>query len=122
MPVVKIIRRVRPASRPYDLRFMRPIVVTIVLVLTALNAPSTATAAPCVQLGLHPGAHALVAVRPGKRLVACDGSVATRLTYVTVPGLTGTLHSHATRVNGLLGVPQLEDGDYEDGGHADLPG
>src|SRR5216684_6574899 len=38
-------RIVRPASRPYDLRFMRWIVGGLVVVLTALNAPSTAQAA-----------------------------------------------------------------------------
>ena len=94
----------------------------MLIVLSAvLNAPSTAHAAPCVQLGFQPGgAHGLAAVRPGKTLVACDGTAATGLVRVTVPGLSGTLHSHATRVDGLVGVPQLQDGDYRAGGHANL--
>lgn len=94
----------------------------MLIVLSAvLNAPSTAHAAPCVQLGFQPGgAHGLAAVRPGKTLVACDGTAAAGLVRVTVPGLSGTLHSHATRVDGLVGVPQLQDGDYRAGGHANL--
>ena len=93
----------------------------LIVLSAALNAPSTARAAPCVQLGFQPGgAHGLVGVRPGKQLVACDGTAATGLVRVTVPGLSGTLHSHATRVDGLLGVPQLRDGDYGAGGHANL--
>lgn len=94
----------------------------LILLSVGLNAPSTAAAAPpCVQLGFQPGgAHGLVAVRPGKELVACGGAKATGLVEVTVPGLTGTLHSHATRVDGLVGVPQLKNGDYAAGGHANL--
>jgi len=93
----------------------------LIVLSAALNAPSTAQAAPCVQLGFQPGgAHGLVGVRPGKQLVACDGTAATGLVRITVPGLSGTLHSHATRVDGLVGTPQLRDGDYAAGGHADL--
>src|SRR3954449_9503782 len=69
-PLVRIIRIVSPASRPYDLRFMRWIVGGSAVVLTALNASSTAQAATrCVSLGWSPrGAQGLLALRPGGRL------------------------------------------------------
>src|SRR5207244_3551007 len=69
-PLVRIIRIVRPASRPYDLRFMRWIVGGFVVLLTALNAPSTAQAADrCVSLGWRAGgAQGLLALRPGESL------------------------------------------------------
>lgn len=94
----------------------------LILLSVGLNAPSTASAAPrCVEFGFQPGgAHGLVAVRPGKKLVSCSGATASGLVEVTVPRLSGTLHSHAARVDGLVGVPQIEDGDYAAGGHANL--
>src|SRR4051795_2138770 len=74
-PLVTIIRSVRPASRPYDLRFMRWIVGMLLLLLLVLNAPSTARAANgCVQPGwATAGAHGLVALRPGERVRTCGG-------------------------------------------------
>src|SRR5690242_7796735 len=99
---------------------MRRIVGTGLVLLTALNAPSTAGAAGCVHLGwTAEGAHGLVALRPHERLRACGGAGATGLVPVTVAGLQGTLHSSATRVDGLVGLPQLEHGPLEGGGHAD---
>src|SRR5581483_3357377 len=120
------IRSVRPASRPYDLRFMRGIVGMLLLLAVALNAPSTARAADrCVRLGLHPGgAHGIVALRAGERLVAtCPHAVSTApLTEVTVvgAGLAGTLRSPETRVDGLVGLHGLEASSLRGGGHADL--
>ena len=100
---------------------MRRIVGIALLLSGVLNAPSTASAAPCVQQGLRAGgAHGLVAVRDGQTLTACDGRPITGLPLVTVPGLHGTLHSNETRVDGLVGAPQLRDGHYGAGGHADL--
>jgi hypothetical protein len=117
-----IIRSVRPKSRPYDLRFMRAIVGLAVVVLTGLNAVSTAQAATCVRLGWHPdGARGLVAVGPGERVVGCGGAISTRqLTRVTAAG-TGTLRTSETRVAGLLSVHSLHSGTLRSGGHTDLP-
>src|SRR5438309_1666149 len=122
IPLVTIIRSVSPKSRPYDLRFMGGIVGMLLLVLIALNAPSTAQAASCVRLGWQPGgAHGLVALRPGERVVDCGGAVSTRqLTRVTAPG-TGSLHTAETHVDGLLGLSSLNDGTLRSGGHADVP-
>lgn len=100
---------------------MRRIVGIALLLLGVLNAPSTASAAPCVQQGIRAGgAHAIAVVRQGQTLVACDGRAITGFRPVTVPGLSGTLHSSETRVDGLVGAPQLLDGHYSAGGHADL--
>lgn len=92
------------------------------LVLVALNAPSTARAASCVRLGWHAdGARGIVALRPGERVVGCGGASSTRqLTRVTGEG-TGTLHTPETRVDGLLSVDSLHSGTLRSGGHADLP-
>jgi hypothetical protein len=92
------------------------------MVLIALNAPSTARAAGCVHLGWSAaGARGLVALRPQERLRACGGAEAKGLVAVTVPGLRGTLHSSATRVDGLVGLHELQEGPLAGGGHADLP-
>ncbi|MFL5954070.1 MAG: hypothetical protein ACJ76I_08190 [Gaiellaceae bacterium] len=103
---------------------MRAIVGMAVVVLTALNVPSTAQAAgaKCVRLGWHPdGARGLVAVRQGERVVGCGGAVSTRsLTRVTAAG-RGTLHTTETRVDGLLSVHSLNTGNVRSGGDADLP-
>src|SRR4051795_12161956 len=66
IPPVSRIRRVRPASRPYALRFMRAIVVLLLLLTIGLNAPSTARAAArCLRVGAQPGSpQALVVARP----------------------------------------------------------
>lgn len=102
---------------------MTRIVGIPLLLLIALNAPSTARAASgCVHVGWSSsGAHGLVALRPGERLHGCDGREAAGLVRVTVPGLTGTLSSSATRVDGLVGLHELEHGPLRGGGHADLP-
>jgi len=98
----------------------------LLLLAVALNAPSTARAADrCVRLGLHPGgAHGIVALRAGERLVAtCPHAVSTApLTEVTVvgAGLAGTLRSPETRVDGLVGLHGLEASSLRGGGHADL--
>src|SRR5262249_26696879 len=64
-PVVRIILSVRPASRPYDLRFMAWIVGMLLVATLALNAPSTAQAAPPAAVR---AARALAArrARPGR--------------------------------------------------------
>src|SRR5215210_5963628 len=66
IPLVSSIRRVSPASRPYALRFMRAIVVLLLLVTAELNAPSTARAAErCLRVGPQPRPpQALVVARP----------------------------------------------------------
>src|SRR5437764_8676797 len=126
-PLVRIIRTVRPASRPYDLRFMRWIVGMLLVLPGVLNAPSTAHASNgCVRLGwAAEGARGLVAVRTGERLRLCGGAVADAagLRNVTVvgPGWRGTLHSPETRVDGLVGVHALGSDTLEGGGHANLP-
>lgn len=102
---------------------MRRSVFLAVAVPLLLNAPSTAHAARCVQLGLHPGgAHGILALRPHAQFTATCPRAITRtpLTFVTVPGLTGTLRSHETRVDGLVGAAQLESGHFEGGGHANV--
>jgi hypothetical protein len=92
------------------------------LLLIALNAPSTARAAGCVHLGwTGGGAHGLVALRPHETLPSCGGRPATGLVPVTVPGLDGTLRSSATRVDGLVGLHELQHGPLTGGGHANLP-
>jgi hypothetical protein len=102
---------------------MRRIVGIPLVLLIALNAASTARAANgCVRLGWSAaGAHGLVALRPHERLRACDGSDAAGLVPVTLPGLRGTLHSPATRVDGLVGLHELQHGPLAGGGRADLP-
>jgi hypothetical protein len=102
---------------------MARIVGIPLLLLIALNAPSTARAAGgCARLGWTAGgAHGLVALRPHERIRTCGGRDVTGLVAVTVPGLRGTLHSSATRVDGLVGLPQLQHGPLEGGGHVDLP-
>jgi hypothetical protein len=108
-----------------------------VVVLTVLNLPSTARAADrCVVAGTHAGgARGFVVARPGHTVlegirvsaVSCAttayvdpaGGPLHRVNVVG-PGWTGTIHSHATRVDGLIGVPQLRDGDFRGGGHANL--
>jgi hypothetical protein len=94
-----------------------------VVLLMALNAPSTAQAAElCVRLGWSDaGAHGLVALRPGERLQTCGGVVLGGLRPVTIGGLRGTLHSGETRVDGLLGAHAIAHGDLDGGGHANLP-
>src|SRR5215208_8533716 len=67
IPVVRSIRKDRPASRPYALRFMRAIVVLHLLLAAGLNLASTAQAAEerCVQLGTRDRPpQALVFARP----------------------------------------------------------
>lgn len=129
-----IMRIVRPASRPYDLRFMRWIVGGFVVMVTALNAPSTAQGANnrCISLGWHKGgAQGLLALRPGERLsvrqpdclidqlVLVPGKTPIAVTVVG-PGWHGTLRSPETRVDGLVGAHALLSGKLEGGGHANL--
>ena len=131
------IRSVSPASRPYDLRFMRVIVGAALVVALGLNAPSTAHAATrCVVAGTHTGGargfvvarphhsvleHVAVAAKPCATTVWVDprgGPL--HAVSVVGPGWSGTIHSHATRVDGLIGAPQLANGDFRGGGHANL--
>jgi len=98
----------------------------LLVVLTALNAPSTAQAANrCVRLGWEPGgAHGLVAARPGESVRTCGAGTVlppAGVIRVTVPGLRGTLRSPETRVDGLVGVHALFSDSLEGGGHANLP-
>jgi hypothetical protein len=101
----------------------------LLLLLLALNEPSTARAstaraAGCVRLGLlQGGAHGLVALRPGERVVLCGGGAATGpgLVEVTAPGLAGTLRSSETRVDGLVGAHAVSTGTLRGGGHANVP-
>jgi hypothetical protein len=100
---------------------MTRIVGIVLLLLIALNAPSTARAA-CVKEGWAArGAHGLVALRPHERLRTCGGGDATGLVAVTLPGLRGTLRSSATRVDGLVGLHELRHGPLTGGGDVDLP-
>jgi len=134
---VNTIRSVSPASRPYDLRFMRVIVGAALVVALGLNAPSTAHAATrCVVAGTHTGGargfvvarphhsvleHVAVAAKPCATTVWVDprgGPL--HAVSVVGPGWSGTIHSHATRVDGLIGAPQLANGDFRGGGHANL--
>jgi hypothetical protein len=126
---------VRPASRPYDLRFMRLIVGGVLVLAAALNAPSTASASNrCVVLGAHGGgATGLLVARPGHSVieglpvskVPCattywvdpSADAIKRLT-VTGSGWRGTVRSHETRIDGLVSNAQLRDGRLEGGGHA----
>ena len=103
------------------------------VVLTVLNAPSTAQAANrCVSLGWWPGgAHGLLAVRPGERLsirqpdclvdqlVIVAGQTPIAVT-VSGPGWHGTLRSPESHVDGLVGAHALFGGKLESGGHANL--
>ena len=102
-----------------------------------LNAPSTAHAATrCVVAGTHTGGargfvvarphhsvleHVAVAAKPCATTVWVDprgGPL--HAVSVVGPGWSGTIHSHATRVDGLIGAPQLANGDFRGGGHANL--
>src|SRR5215213_11390589 len=67
IPLVASIRRVSPESRPYAFRFMRAIVVLLLLLTAALNVSSTAQAAEgrCLRFGTQKGAQALVVARAG---------------------------------------------------------
>ena len=104
-----------------------------VVVLMALNPASTAHAATgCIVAGTHAGgAHGLVALRPGERVPTGGRPCATTfwvdpaggpLHALTVvgPGWHGTVHSPATRVGGLVGLPELESGNLGGGGHANV--
>jgi mono/diheme cytochrome c family protein len=108
---------------------MRLIVGAGVVVLMALNPASIARAATtCIVAGTHPGgAHGLVALPPGERVPTGGKPCATTfwvdpaggpLHTLTVvgPGWHGTVHSSATRVGGLVGLPELR------GAVGDLPG
>ncbi|HXK14854.1 MAG TPA: hypothetical protein VNH45_09980 [Gaiellaceae bacterium] len=112
---------------------MRWIVGVSVVVLTALNAPSTAQAANrCVTLGWHSGgARGLLVLRPGQRLsvrqpdclvdqlVLVAGKTPIAVT-VTGPGWHGTLRSPESRVDGLVDSQALFGRTLESGGHANL--
>lgn len=103
------------------------------VVLTALNAPSTALAATrCVTLGWHPGgARGLLALSPGQRfsvrqpdclvdqLVLVAGKTPIEVT-VTGPGWHGTLHSPESHLDGLVDAHALFGTTLESGGHANL--
>jgi len=116
---------------------MRVIVGAALVVALGLNAPSTAHAATrCVVAGTHTGGargfvvarphhsvleHVAVAAKPCATTVWVDprgGPL--HAVSVVGPGWSGTIHSHATRVDGLIGAPQLANGDFRGGGHANL--
>jgi mono/diheme cytochrome c family protein len=113
---------------------MAAIVGTGSVLLIGLNAPSTARAAgPCIFLGpAAGGAHGIVATRPHAEIPSGGIRCGTRfylarigdssLYALTVrgPGWHGTVHSPATRVDGLVGLPELLDRNLSGGGHADL--
>ncbi len=103
------------------------------VVLTGLNAPSTALAANrCVTLGWHTGgARGLLAPSPGQRLsirqpnclvdqlVLVAGKTPIAVT-VAGPGWHGTLRSPESRVDGLVDAHALFGPTLESGGHANL--
>jgi len=116
---------------------MRVIVGAALVVALGLNAPSTAHAATrCLVAGTHTGGargfvvarphhsvleHVAVAAKPCATTVWVDprgGPL--HAVSVVGPGWSGTIHSHATRVDGLIGAPQLANGDFRGGGHANL--
>ena len=112
---------------------MQWIVGGLVVVLTALNAPSTAQAANrCVSLGWWPGgAHGLLVVRPGQRFsVRQPNCLVDQVVIVPVkspiavtvsgPGWHGTLHSTESHVDGVVSAHALFGGTLESGGHANL--
>src|SRR5215216_5333552 len=72
IPLVASIRSVSPESRPYALRFMRMIVVLLLMLTAGLNAPSTAQAddGRCLRFGKRDGARAIVVARRGTDLRA----------------------------------------------------
>ena len=103
------------------------------VVLTVLNAPSTAEAANrCVSLGWHPGgARGLLELGPGEhlsvkqpnclvdQLVLVAGKTPIAVT-VSGPGWHGTLRSPGSRVDGLVDAQALFGGTLRSGGHANL--
>ncbi len=103
------------------------------VVLTALNAPSTAQAANrCVSLGWHAGgARGLLELRAGERLsvkqpdclidqlVLVGGKTPIAVT-VSGPGWHGTLRSPESQVDGLVDAHALFGGKLGSGGHANL--
>jgi hypothetical protein len=105
----------------------------LVVVLAALNAPSTAQAANrCVSLGWWPGgAHGLLVIRPGRRLsvrqpnclvdllVIVPGKTPIAVT-VSGPGWHGTLRSPESHFDGVVDAHALFGGKLESGGHANL--
>jgi hypothetical protein len=103
----------------------------------ALNAPSTAHAADrCVVAGTHGGGaagfvvarphhsvleHVTLSAKPCATTVWVDPSGGPlHKVNVVGPGWSGTIRSDATRVDGLIGAPQLASGDFHGGGHANL--
>jgi hypothetical protein len=107
------------------------------VVALALNAPSTAQAAQrCVVEGTHAGGargfvvarphhsvleHVAVAARPCATTAWVDPNGGPLHAVAVIgPGWSGTIRSHATRVDGLIGAPQLANGDFHGGGHANL--
>jgi hypothetical protein len=103
----------------------------------ALNAPSTAHAANrCVVAGTHAGGaagfvvarphhsvleHVTLSAKPCATTVWVDPSGGPlHKVNVVGPGWSGTIRSDETRVDGLIGAPQLASGDFHGGGHANL--
>src|SRR5215217_5190693 len=150
-PVVASIRRVSPESRPYAFRFMRAIVVLLLLLTAGLNVASTAQAADgrCLRFGSEKdGARALVVARPGVDVRAAvmrgrqDGKgpvvvrpsrTGCRLVFwvsrdgvLTVPGWKGVIRSDSTRIDGLVAAADVADAVggsdvLRPGGDADVP-
>ena len=122
-----------PESRPYAFRFMRAIVVLLLLLTAALNVSSTAQAAEgrCLRFGTQKGARALVVARAGVDVRAAvlrgrqDGKGAivvspsrrpcalafwvSREGLLTVPAWTGSIRSDATRIDGLVAAADVAD-------------
>jgi hypothetical protein len=65
--------------------------------------------------------HVAVSAKPCATTVWVDpGGGPLHAVSVIGPGWSGTIRSHATRVDGLIGAPQLANGDFHGGGHANL--
>src|SRR5215208_4264410 len=150
MPLVASMRRERPASRPYAFRFMRAIVVLLLLLTAGLNFASTARAADgrCLRFGKQNAARAIVVARPGVDVRAAvmrgrqdaKGPVVVRPSptgcrlvfwvsrdgLLTVPGWKGVIRSDSTRIDGLVAAADVADAArgsdvLRPGGDADVP-
>ena len=118
-------RRVRPASRPYDLRFIGesslleddcPIVTTAVAVAAALNLAATARAetvavriVPPFQLERYAGTGAVGLLVPGSgEFVSREAALAALRTGKTRPSKLNELPSGPDRLGGALGRRNAE--------------
>jgi hypothetical protein len=116
---------------------MRLIVGLLLVLPFALNSTSTARAAErCIVAGTHAGgARGFVVARPQhsvlERVAVSSTPCATTVwvdpsggplhaVSVVGPGWRGTITSHETRIDGLIGSAELRSGDFHGGGDANL--